>query len=69
LKSRLDDGHKPFRQTSKEIDVSTPTVKVRFIRLVDMGSIISVSPILDLNRLRLSTEKIGDNDFAIDNLI
>jgi DNA-binding Lrp family transcriptional regulator len=68
LKSLLDDGRKSFRQISKEIDVTTPTVKARFNRLVDMGVIRSVSPILDLDRLRISKEK-NINDFKIDNLI
>ena len=68
LKSLLHDGRKSFRQISKEIGVSTPTVKVRFNRLVDMGVILSVSPILDLNRLRISKHKKG-NYFEIDSLI
>jgi DNA-binding Lrp family transcriptional regulator len=46
LKSLLDDGRKSFRQISKEIDVSTPTVKARFNRLVDMGIIRSVHQFL-----------------------
>jgi DNA-binding Lrp family transcriptional regulator len=69
LRSLLDDGRKSFRQISKEIDVSTPTVKSRFNRLVDMGVIRSVSPILDLDKLSISKEKNDDNDFKIDNLI
>lgn len=69
LRSLLGDGRKSFRQISKEIGVTTPTVKARFSRLVDMGVIRSVSPILDLNRLRISKEKNDDNDFEIDNLI
>jgi Lrp/AsnC family leucine-responsive transcriptional regulator len=70
LRSLLDDGRKSFRQISKEIGVTTPTVKARFSRLVDMGVIRSVSPILDLNVLRISKEKKDDNnDFEIDNLI
>ena len=68
LKSLLDDGRKSFRQISKEIGVTTPTVKTRFNRLVDMGIIRSVSPILDLNKLHISKEK-NANDFKIDSLI
>ena len=68
MKSLLDDGRKSFRQISKEIGETTPTVKSRFNRLVDIGVIRSVSPILDLNRLRISKEK-NDNDFEINNLI
>jgi DNA-binding Lrp family transcriptional regulator len=70
LRSLLKDGRKSFRQISKEIDVSTPTVKARFSRLVDMGVIRSVSPILDLDKLHFSKVKYDDkNDFKIDNLI
>ncbi|HJS64019.1 MAG TPA: winged helix-turn-helix transcriptional regulator [Nitrososphaeraceae archaeon] len=68
LKSLLDDGRKSFREISKEIGVSTPTAKARFNRLVDMGVITSVSPILDLNRLRISKHKEA-NYFEIDSLI
>lgn len=68
LRSLFDDGRKSFRQISKEIGVTTPTVKARFSRLVDMGVIKSVSPILDLNRLRISKKKNG-KDFEIDSLI
>jgi Lrp/AsnC family leucine-responsive transcriptional regulator len=66
LRSLFDDGRKSFRQISKEIDVTTPTVKARFNRLVDMGVIRSVSPILDLNKLRFSKVKKDDNNFKID---
>jgi Lrp/AsnC family leucine-responsive transcriptional regulator len=69
LRSLFDDRRKSFRQISREIDVTTPTVKARFNRLVDMGVIRSVSPILDLNKLRFSKAKKDDNDFKIDNLI
>ena len=68
LKSLLDDGRKSFHQISKEIGVSTPTAKARFNRLVDMGIIRSVSPILDLNKLHISKEK-NINDFEIDSLV
>ena len=69
LRSLFDDGRKSFRQILKEIDVTTPTVKARFNRLVDMGVIRSVSPILDLNKLRFSKVKKDDNNFKIDDLI
>ena len=68
LRSLFDDGRKSFRQISKEIGVTTPTVKARFNRLLDMGVIRSVSPILDLDKLRISKKKNG-KDFEIDSLI
>jgi DNA-binding Lrp family transcriptional regulator len=47
LKSLLKDGRKSFREVSRETGITTPTVKARFTRLVNVGFIKSVSPILD----------------------
>jgi DNA-binding Lrp family transcriptional regulator len=47
----LKDGRKSFRQISKETGMSTPTVKNRFSRLVNMGVIKSISPILDVDKI------------------
>ena len=41
------DGRKSFRQIARELDISTPTVQARYQRLVNRGSIKSVSPIID----------------------
>jgi DNA-binding Lrp family transcriptional regulator len=49
LKSLLKDGRKSFREVSRETGITTPTVKLRFTRLVNVGFIKSVSPILDLD--------------------
>jgi Lrp/AsnC family leucine-responsive transcriptional regulator len=49
LKSLLKDGRKSFREISRETGVTTPTVKARFNRLVNVGFIKSVSPILDFD--------------------
>ena len=68
LKSLLDDCRKSFHQISKEIGVNSSTAKARFNRLVDMGIIRSVSPILELNKIHISKEK-NTNDFEIDSLI
>jgi Lrp/AsnC family leucine-responsive transcriptional regulator len=51
LAALLKDGRKSFRQISREIGVSTPTIKSRFSRLLNMGIIKSVSPILDVEKL------------------
>lgn len=51
LRSLLRDGRKSFRQISKEIGIITPTVKNRFSRLVNMGVIKSISPVLDLDKI------------------
>jgi DNA-binding Lrp family transcriptional regulator len=49
LKSLLKDGRKSFREISRETGITTPTVKARFSRLVNVGFIKSVSPILDFD--------------------
>jgi Lrp/AsnC family leucine-responsive transcriptional regulator len=49
LKSLLKDGRKSFREISRETGITTPTVKARFYRLVNVGFIKSVSPILDFD--------------------
>jgi DNA-binding Lrp family transcriptional regulator len=61
LKGLLKDGRKSFRQISRETGISTPTVKARFDRLVNIGFIKSVLPILDFKKVNY-----GDN-LAIDN--
>ncbi|HEX5978801.1 MAG TPA: AsnC family transcriptional regulator, partial [Nitrososphaeraceae archaeon] len=49
LNSLLKDGRKSFREISRETGITTPTVKARFNRLVNVGFIKSVSPILDFD--------------------
>jgi DNA-binding Lrp family transcriptional regulator len=39
IKSLLGDGRKSFRQISRETGISTPTVKARFERLMNVGFI------------------------------
>jgi Lrp/AsnC family leucine-responsive transcriptional regulator len=51
LKSLMEDGRKSFRAISREIKVSTPTVKNRYERLVNMGLIKSVKPEIDLSKV------------------
>ena len=51
LKSLMEDGRKSFRAISREIKVSTPTVKSRYERLVDMGLIKAVKPEIDLSKV------------------
>lgn len=60
LESLLEDGRKSFRQISRETKVSTPTVKSRYQRLVNVGLIKSVTPLLDLKKVQnLSTIKFN----------
>lgn len=51
LKSLMEDGRKSFRAISREIKISTPTVKARYERLVNMGLIKSVKPEIDLSKV------------------
>jgi Lrp/AsnC family leucine-responsive transcriptional regulator len=61
LESLIKDGRKSFRQISREIKVSTPTVQIHYDRLINMGIIKSVSPILDMKKLgtKLDLDKTG----------
>jgi DNA-binding Lrp family transcriptional regulator len=49
LRALLKDGRKSFREISRETGIITPTVKARFNRLINVGFIKSVSPILDFD--------------------
>jgi Lrp/AsnC family leucine-responsive transcriptional regulator len=51
LKSLMKDGRKSFRAISREIKVSTPTIKSRYERLVNIGLIKSVKPEIDLSKV------------------
>ncbi|GKS67006.1 hypothetical protein YTPLAS73_05530 [Nitrosarchaeum sp.] len=57
IESLIKDGRKSFRQISREIKVSTPTVQARYERLVNVGLIKSISPIIDLGMLENNTER------------
>ncbi len=51
IKSLLKDGRKSFRQISRETKITTPTVKARYERLVNVGFIKGVLPIFDFNKI------------------
>jgi DNA-binding Lrp family transcriptional regulator len=60
LKSLMEDGRKSFRAISRQIKVSTPTVKARYEHLVNMGLIKSVKPEIDLSIVnRKSKDEFG----------
>ena len=61
IQSLIKDGRKSFRQISREIKVSTPTVQARYERLVNVGLIKSVSPIIDNEMLEEKTQKLLEN--------
>ena len=62
IKSLVQDGRKSFRQISRETKITTPTVKARFERLVNVGFIKRVTPVFDFNLI----DKDEDED---DNLV
>jgi DNA-binding Lrp family transcriptional regulator len=51
IKSLLKDGRKSFRQISREIGITTPTVKARFESLVNIGFIKGVLPVFDFGKV------------------
>jgi Lrp/AsnC family leucine-responsive transcriptional regulator len=52
LKSLFDDGRKSFRQISRETGITTPTVKARYERLVNVGFIKKIIPVIDLGKVQ-----------------
>ena len=63
LNSLMEDGRKSFRQIGREIKITTPTVQARYRRLVNLGFIKSITPILDLKKLdKKSKKKIKQSD-------
>jgi DNA-binding Lrp family transcriptional regulator len=71
LKSLFDDGRKSFRQISRETGITTPTVKARYERLVNVGFIKKIIPVIDLGKvqnanslLELQAENNSKNQFT-----
>lgn len=69
IRALLKDGRKSFRQISREIGVSTPTVKSRFTRLLSMGIIKSVSPILDVDKLSYKSNFDGKTGEQLESVL
>jgi DNA-binding Lrp family transcriptional regulator len=67
IKSLMEDGRKSFRAISRELKISTPTVKARYERLVNIGLIKSVKPEIDVSKLAKKT-KAKFSDKVIQNL-
>ena len=57
IKSLVQDGRKSFRQISRETKITTPTVKARFERLVNVGFIKRVTPVFDFNLIDKDEDK------------
>jgi DNA-binding Lrp family transcriptional regulator len=70
LKSLMEDGRKSFRAISRQIKVSTPTVKSRYERLVNIGLIKSVKPEIDLSKVdsRKKNQFFGEEEEIIKQL-
>ncbi len=51
LRSLLEDGRKSFRQISRETGITTPTVKARYERLINIGFIKGILPIFDFEKV------------------
>jgi len=56
LKSLVEDGRKSFRQISRDTGITTPTVKARYERLVNVGFIKGVLPIFDFEKIESDEE-------------
>src|SRR5690606_35977878 len=57
----MEDGRKSFRAISREINVSAPTVRARYERLVNIGLIRAVRPEIDFSRVdKKSKDDLGD---------
>ena len=52
LKSLLKDGRKSFRQISRETGITTPTVKARYERLMNVGFIKRIIPLIDFGKVQ-----------------
>ena len=61
------DGRKSFRQIARETGVSTPTVKARFDRLVNIGFLKSVSPVFDFSKIESNSESSKFTNPNLDN--
>lgn len=65
IKSLMKDGRKSFREISRELSISTPTIKSRYQRLVNLGLIKSISPILNLKKIDKKIHKHISEDSVI----
>ncbi len=62
LNSILEDGRKSFRQISRDTGITTPTVKARYERLVNVGFIKGVLPVFDFEKVESAGE--GERNFV-----
>lgn len=55
INSLMQDGRKSFRQIAREIGVSTPTVESHYSRMIGVGIIKNIMPILDSEKMEKQT--------------
>jgi len=67
IKSLSKDGRKSFRQISRETGITTPTVKARFERLVNIGFIKGVLPVFDFNKVNNTDDIIQIQNISKNN--
>jgi DNA-binding Lrp family transcriptional regulator len=67
IKSLSKDGRKSFRKISRETGITTPTVKARFERLVNIGFIKGVLPVFDFNKVDNTDDVIQIQNIKKDN--
>ena len=67
LNSILEDGRKSFRQISRDTGITTPTVKARYERLVNVGFIKGILPVFDFEKIE-SSENGGKNFIQLEGL-
>ena len=68
LKSMLKDGRKSFRQISRDTGITTPTVKARYERLVNVGFIKGVLPVFDFEKVESNGDEKNNNLVQLDDL-
>jgi len=61
LNSILEDGRKSFRQISRDTGITTPTVKSRYERLVNVGFIKGILPVFDFEKIESAGQ--GERNF------
>ena len=67
IKSLSKDGRKSFRQISRETGITTPTVKARFERLINIGFIKGVLPVFDFNKVNNTDDIIQIQNISKNN--
>lgn len=55
INSLMQDGRKSFGQIAKEIGVSTPTVESHFSKMMGLGIIKNIVPVLDSEKIEQQT--------------